>query len=402
MTVGILANTYPPNLNGVSITTARLVESLREKGIKVVVAVPRTKGTTYPDYILALKSIPLPKKMRADIQIPFLWKDEVIEFFKDQGVDIIHSHDTFFGGLEATQIAKELDIPCVHTYHTYIEAYRSIDIPGYKPFIREFSKMVCNHYEHVIALSSKIYLYLKELPIKSPISQFLNVTSLQHLNPIPFDAKFAARYGIDSHDFCIITFGRVSKEKGLFTALEVIEPLLKTHRNAKYIIAGQGSYVKKLLKKAEKLGIADQVIIPGKYTPENLSKWCSIAKFFLFTSVTENLPTTLLEAMYSGLPVVTIDDDSVDYIVKHRVNGYKAPLEKLSQFCGDLYSHPDLLSQLSHEAILSAKEVEKRDVTQEYIDLYKQIIDQFESKAKKKGFIEKYIDNQMAKLMNNS
>ena len=402
MTVGILANTYPPNLNGVSITTARLVESLRGYGVKVVVAVPKTKGTIYPDYILALKSISLPKKMRSDIQIPFLWKEEVVEFFKSQGVDIIHSHDTFFGGLEATQIAKELDIPCIHTYHTYIEAYRSIDIQGYKPFIREFSKLVCNQYDHVIALSSKILLYLKELPINTAISQFLNVTSLNHLNPIPFDTKFAARYGIDARDFCIITFGRVSKEKGLFTALEVIEPLLKTHRNAKYIIAGQGSYLKILLKKAQDLGIADQVIIPGKYTPENLSKWCSISKFFLFTSVTENLPTTLLEAMYSGLPVVAIDDDSVDYIVNHRINGYKAPLEKLSQFCGDLYSNPDLLSQLSQEAILSAKEVEKRDVTQEYVDLYYQVIDQFKTKTKKKGFIGNYIDTQIAKLLNNS
>ena len=75
MTIGIVANTYPPDLNGVSVTTANLVEKLREKGVKVVVAIPRVRGVIYPNYILPLKSLQLPKKMRADIQIPFLWKD---------------------------------------------------------------------------------------------------------------------------------------------------------------------------------------------------------------------------------------------------------------------------------------------------------------------------------------
>jgi len=380
MTIGIIANTYPPELNGVSVTTANLVEKLKEKGVKVVVAIPKVKGVNYPDYILPLKSISLPKRMRSDISIPFLWKDEVIEFFQENQVDLIHSHDTFFGGLEATQIAKELDIPCVHTYHTYIEAYKSIDIPGYKPFIREFSKQVCNKYDHVIALSSKIYLYLQELKIHAPISQFLNVTNLEHLSQREFDTSFAVRFGIEKDDFVVITFGRVSKEKGLDKALEVIAPLLKTHRNTKYIIAGEGSFIKILSKKALKLGIQDQVIFTGKYTPQNLSQLCSLAKFFLFTSTTENLPTTLLEAMYCGLPVIAVDDDSVDYILKHRQNGIKAPLEKLSYFCGEFYCNQELLNQYSQNAHISAQIVSQKDIAQDYLDLYQDIVFNYKTK----------------------
>lgn len=377
MVIGILANTYPPDLNGVSVTTANLVEALRAKGVKVVVAIPKVKNVDYPDYVLPLKCIPLPKRMRADIQIPFNFKDEVIQFFRENGVNLIHSHDTFFGGLEASQIAKELNIPCVHTYHTFIEAYRSVDIPGYKPFIREFSRQICNKYDHVVALSSKIFLYLKELKITSPISQFLNVSSLEHLQPQEFDASFGMRYGIEKDDFVVITFGRVSKEKGLDKALEAIAPLLKTHRNTKYIICGQGSYAKTLSKKALKLGIADQVIFTGKYNPENLAQLCSLAKFFLFTSTTENLPTTLLEAMYCGLPVVAVDDDSVDYILKPRQNGLKTSIEKISYLCGELYSNPELLKNLSQEAVLSAKEVASRDIAQEYVELYRGIIEKY-------------------------
>jgi glycosyltransferase involved in cell wall biosynthesis len=375
MTIGIVANTYPPDLNGVSVTTANLVEKLREKGVKVVVAIPRVKGVDYPDYVLPLKSLHLPKKMRTDIQIPFLWKEEVIEFFSEQKVDLIHSHDTFFGGLEASQIAKELQIPCVHTYHTFIEAYKSIDIPGYKTFIREFSRQVCNKYDHIIALSSKIYLYLKELKITAPTSQFLNVTSLEHLEPKEFDTNFAMRFGIQKNDFVVITFGRVSKEKGLDKALEVIAPLLKTHKNTKYIIAGHGAAIKILSKKAQKLGIADQVIFAGKYDPQNLAQLCSLAKFFLFTSTTENLPTTLLEAMYCGLPVVAVDDDSVDYILRPRENGLKTEIDKISYLCGELYSNPELLATLSQNAIESAKVIASRDIAQEYIELYRRVIE---------------------------
>src|SRR6476646_6071674 len=101
MTIGILTNTYPPNLNGVSVTTGRLVDELRRKGIHVVVAAPQTEGVEYPEYVLPLRSFPLPKTLRSDIQVPLFYSSEVANFFSSHGVELIHSQDTFFGGLEA-------------------------------------------------------------------------------------------------------------------------------------------------------------------------------------------------------------------------------------------------------------------------------------------------------------
>lgn len=394
MTIGILTNTYPPDLNGVSVTTGRLVEELGRKGLKVVVATPKNEGVEYPEYVLPLRSFSMPKQFRNDIQVPLFYSSEVADYFRDQGVELIHSQDTWFGGLEAAQIAQDLQIPSIHTYHTYIEAYRTIDIPGYRPFIREFSKRVCNRYDHIIALSSKIYNYLEGLPIETDISQFLNVTNLNHLQQLPFDQELGNKYGIKPDDFVILTFGRVSKEKGLMTALEVVSPLLHSHRQVKYVIAGQGNYSQQLSQQAVALGIESQVVFAGKYTPETLSQWCSLAKFFLFTSLTENLPTTLLEAMYCGLPVVAVDDDSVDYIVQHGQNGYKVPQVELTQVCGDLLLHPDTLTQLAIAARQSAEQLQQRDIAQDYIDLYQRIINTYQPHTRTNLF-ENYLAGKL-------
>jgi 1,2-diacylglycerol 3-alpha-glucosyltransferase len=374
MVIGLISNTYPPDLNGVSITTGQLAKSLRAKEVQVFVAVPKVRGVSYPDYVIPLKSLPVPKSFRSDIRVPYFYTKQVVEFFTKNKVELIHSHDTFFGGMEAAQVAQELDVPSVHTYHTFIEAYRSLNVIGYKTFVREYSKLVCNKYDHVIALSHKMFKYLKELEIQTDISKFLNVTDTSNLVQKPFDETVASDYDINSGDFVILTFGRISKEKGLINALKVVEPILKTHKNAKYLIAGHGSFVKNLKKYAIKLGIESQVIFSGKYSPSDLSNLCSFAKIFLFTSESDNLPTTILEAMACGLPVLSINDSSVDYVLKHGYNGYKADLPELSQLCGRLYSEPELQSKLANQARESAVEMQNRDTIQEYIDLYFRLI----------------------------
>jgi 1,2-diacylglycerol 3-alpha-glucosyltransferase len=390
MTIGILTNTYPPNLNGVSITTQQLVDGLRARGVKVVVATPKVKDVRYPDYVLPLRSIPLPKSIRADIAVPVFYSSLVGDYFREQGVELVHSMDTVFGGLEGAQIAQDMDLPCVHTYHTYIESYRSIDVPGYVPFIRELTKRVCNSYDVVISLSTKIHSYLNQLEIRTELVQMLNSVDLKQVGKPDWDNQMAVSLGIKADDFVILTFGRVNKSKGLSQGLEVVAPLLKSHRRAKYIMAGEGAYASVLRRQAIRLGINDQVILYGKFNPQTRRSLCSLAKFFLFTSSSDNLPTTLLEAMSCGLPVISLNDSSVDYILKHGQNGIKTELAELSSYCGDLYDDPKWLSRLSRGALASSREIGARDIIGEYISLYQRLINSHQPHQDKQNILEQY------------
>jgi glycosyltransferase involved in cell wall biosynthesis len=60
---------------------------------------------------------------------------------------------------------------------------------------------------------------------------------------------------------------------------------------------------------------------------ETLSLYCSAADALLFTSIAENFPLVILEALSCGLPVAAFDVGGVKEALEHKVNGFVAPYE---------------------------------------------------------------------------
>ena len=178
MKVGILTNSYPPNLNGVSRSVVNLEKSLQKLGIEVFIITPKVPGVVYKDNILALSSYSAPQKVSTDLQVPYNYIDQSVRFIKKNQIDILHSQDTLIGGVEAVIIAMKSKIPCVHTYHTMVEDYDYFSFPGYKTFIRRYSQIVCDGYDAVVAVSPKTENYLYQINVQSPIYQIPNVLIL--------------------------------------------------------------------------------------------------------------------------------------------------------------------------------------------------------------------------------
>ncbi len=391
--VGIITNSYLPNLNGVSVTLANLEKRLRDHGVEVFVVTPKIPGVVYPDYILPLRSVPAPSYTSKDLRIPISF-NKAVKFLRDNGVEILHSHDTFVGGIDTVFIAKKLGIPCLHTYHTLVEEYDYFKIIGYRQFVRTYSQIVCDNYDGVIGLSAKIRKYLTDIKVTKPVYDLPNIyipPQSQRVNIHRNKSKLTDKDDTQKYDkfthtnqleesFNIITWGRVAKEKNLIAAINTLLPLLRLYPNMKYIIAGDGPYRSVLQDRIAELNLERQVLLYGGYKPMELIKLASIAKIFLVTSYSEVLPTTPLEAMNYGLPVVAVDDLAYEYIVKDGINGYWRSIDKLGKAINDLYHNPDLLGHLSVAAYTSYSNYIERDYGLDYINLYTKMI---EEKAKK-------------------
>ena len=374
MNIGILTNTYPPNLNGVSISVKNLEQGLMEKGVNVFVATPQVENVVYPDHVLGLRALATNDDFSPDLYLPYRFIDDAVEFFRKNKVDLIHTHDIFVGGAEGIVIAEKLGIPCIHTFHTFVESYPYLNVPKRREIVRTHIRLVCNNYTHVTAPSLKVYKYLAKVGFKTPVTQLINVPTQKNLKVIPKDRLLAEKYDIKDEDFVFITFCRIAKEKSVEIGMEILRKILLRTENVKYLICGQGPEIDDLKKVASSLGIGDKVIFTGKYTPDDLSDLASLANVFVFTSHTENLPTNLFEAMCLGLPVLSVDDESVDYLLKHGVNGYKGSVEELGEKALELYESSELVEELSQNALDSANKLLSKDVAQDYIDLYTRVI----------------------------
>ena len=101
-----------------------------------------------------------------------------------------------------------------------------------------------------------------------------------------------------------IYVGRFSHQKDLPTLLDALAEARK-HRPVRLIMVGKGSQREALAARAEALGIADAVDMPGHVA--NPYAWMARADLFVLSSAWEGFGNVLAEALGLGVPVVSTD-----------------------------------------------------------------------------------------------
>ena len=99
----------------------------------------------------------------------------------------------------------------------------------------------------------------------------------------------------------ILFLARITKEKGIFIALEIFKKLKDKYPNLEMRVVGNGP----ALEEAKNVGV-ENVEFLGALSVKDLIKEFEAADLYLFpTCHAEGMPTSVLEAMAFGLPVVT-------------------------------------------------------------------------------------------------
>ena len=100
--------------------------------------------------------------------------------------------------------------------------------------------------------------------------------------------------------------------------------VVKRFKNAKFIISGKGQSdeMRKLIAHAEKIGVKDNIIFTGYYPDKKLPKLYQAADVFAFCTFYEHHPFAVLEALSTGLPVVTTNVGGIPETIESGKNGF--------------------------------------------------------------------------------
>lgn len=101
-----------------------------------------------------------------------------------------------------------------------------------------------------------------------------------------------------------LAVGRLTQQKDFLTLIKAFE-LVRRQRLVRLLILGEGESRSELEAMSTKLGISEDVSIPGFV--ENPYAYMSRASAFVLSSRWEGLPTVLIEAMACGCPVIATD-----------------------------------------------------------------------------------------------
>lgn len=286
------------------------VDSDHEKNVFRFPSTSFVYGWVYPDMRMPL----LPVSMQ-------FWKQLLSLRF-----DIIHSHDFLNMGVFAEFLAKQRKIPHVHTYHTVFSEYVH-HFPGHqllpaKKVVEGYSKIFCNACDAIVAPSQKIAALLKKYHVRTPMEVIPNGVHVDHfqhakkgflrsLLRLPRDAEI------------LLYVGRISAEKNVQFLVDALPAVLRAHPKAVFVLVGTGPHEKALQKRIAKAGITDRTYFPGVFPYEKMPAVFADGDIFVFSSLSENNPMVVLEALSAGLPIITLKDSAYDSFVVDGVNGFQ-------------------------------------------------------------------------------
>jgi len=126
------------------------------------------------------------------------------------------------------------------------------------------------------------------------------------INPDKISVVHNAVYPIpEKHKQEIVLFlGRLTIQKGAEFFLRAAKKVKDYEPDAKFVIAGSGDMLPRLISQAIDLNISDCVIFTGRLTEEEVKHIYGIASVYVMPSVSEPFGITALEAISAGTPTI--------------------------------------------------------------------------------------------------
>ena len=360
MRVLYCTDTYPPQINGVSIVTALSVTGLARRGWECAVAAPRYPPDAYPPIgdrpppvteaveLLSLPSVALPGY--SEIRLAVSGRAAVRQLIHRFRPDLVHCETEFTLGRLGQRAARAAGLPAVSSYHTdfgrYAEAYGLLwlrrAVTGYLTAFHRRSA-------RVYTPSASARAELASLGVDT-VEVWGRGVDTEVFHPRRRSQALRAELGMGSR-FTLVYVGRLAPEKRVdvivhaFRLAGAVVPRGVMH----LVIAGTGPSEAHLRATAPPdvtfLGLLDREFrLPDLYAN------CDA---FVFASVTETLGLVVLEAMASGLPVIAALEGGVRDHLRDGFNGltYEAgDAAALAQAMVLLANEWDLTQRLARNA----------------------------------------------------
>ena len=401
MRIGIFTDTYPPYINGVSTSVSMLENALRKKGHQVYIVTVNTENMRYKyendEHIIRIPGVPIGIY---DYRLTGVYPLKAINKIRKWNLDVIHSHTEFGVGTFARIIAKQYNIPLVHTYHTMYEDYVHYITKGYfnntsKKIVEYLTNFYCNQTAtELIVPTKKTYDLFKEkykytrnvhiIPTGIEVEKFYK----ENTDPAKLE-EIRKKHGLNKGDFVILYVGRLGQEKSVDVLIEAHQELAREYK-AKLLIVGDGPDMDTYKNLVHKLKIDDNVIFTGKVPWTEVTLYYQIADIFATASKSETQGLTVIEAMAASLPVVAVDDESFRNVIIDGLNGHLFDTKKeYKKYVKSFIDEPSKLQQFSKQARINADTYSSKYFAERVLDVYRLAINGDTSEEKnsvKNGF----------------
>ena len=296
--------------------------------------------------------------------------EEIVKTFKP---DIIHSH-LFIAEI----LAHEVVFPGIKYFTHFHDNMRQLRNFSVKTLFKK--ELLTDFYEKKHLVSQYLACNNKFISISADTTKYFNDVLPKKLakniysldNAIVTEGFNKINHKRDLSKIRILNVGSFQAKKNQKFLIDISEELIKQGQDVEVVMLGNGDLYNEVKQLVESKGLQKNILMPGNVV--NVEDYYAAANVYVHSATYEPFGLVLLEAMASGLPVVSLDGKGNRLLINDGENGYMIYEQDASAFAktiSQIVKDEKVYSAMSKNAIDFAKKYDIKEYVKKLLLLYR-------------------------------
>ena len=279
--------------------------------------------------------------------------------------DVIHSHDwlTYPAGIHAKQVTGKPLV--IHVHATDFDRSRG----NVNPTVFAIEKDGMNNADHIITVSN---LTRQTVIEKYGINPEKVTTVHNAVEPLSEEIRnIKMKKGKDK----VVTFlGRITMQKGPEYFVEAASRVLQKTHNVRFVMAGSGDMMEKMIRLAADRDIADRFHFTGFLKGRQVYKMPAASDVYIMPSVSEPFGISPLEAMQMGVPSIISKQSGCAEILENVIKIDYWDINAMADSIYAIIKYPALYNHLRDRGLAEIDTIQWKKAGAKVIDIYHKVI----------------------------
>lgn len=371
MRVAIVAESFLPNVNGVTNSVLRVLEHLHREGHEAMVVAPGARDfqEEIHEYlgfeIVRVPTVRVPLIDSLPVGVPNATVTEVLREFNP---DIIHLASPFVLGAAGAFAARQLRIPAVALYQTDVAGFATkYHLAPLAAAAWEWTRHIHNICQMTLAPSSLTISELEAHGINNVRHWGRGVDAVR-FHPEKRDPALRREWDRSGRKKIVGFVGRLAAEKGVHRLVS-----LHGRRDIQLVIVGDGP------SRPELESLMPNAVFTGALGGEDLARAYASLDLFVHAGEFETFCQAIQEAQASGVPTIGPRAGGPVDLIQERYNGLLLDVDTFTRdlpTAAEWLLHPDRHAALCHNARTSVQNKTWEALCEQLLGYYDEVIDQ--------------------------
>ena len=371
MRVAIVAESFLPNVNGVTNSVLRVLEHLHREGHEAIVVAPGARDfqEEIHEYlgfeIVRVPTVRMPLIDSLPIGVPNATVTEALRAFHP---DVIHLASPFVLGAAGAFAARQLRIPAIALYQTDVAGFASrYHLTPLAAAAWEWTRHIHNICQMTLAPSSLTIAELEEHGIDNVRHWGRGVDAVR-FHPEKRDPALRRRWEPSGRKKIVGFVGRLAPEKGVHRLVS-----LHGRRDIQLVIVGDGP------SRPELEALMPKAVFTGALGGEELARAYASLDLFVHAGEFETFCQAIQEAQASGVPTIGPRAGGPVDLIRERYNGLLLDVDTFTRdlpVAADWLLHRERHDQLCHNARASVQNKTWEALCEQLLGYYHEVIEE--------------------------